>query len=361
VGGRDRERTCTRRTLEHRVNHVVIIGAGPAGLAAAAALARRDIAYTLLERGDRAASALRTVDPAMSLFSPTRLSKLHDMTLEPAARYATFGELVGALEQFRETHRLVVTPDQTVTGVVRDGDRFVVRTAANAFEASHVINATGIVGSPRFPAEVDRSVLNMRWMHSVDVRRADVAAARNVVVVGAGASAAEVLSHWLADRRPGDRASIAVRSGLHAMPSSLLGLDMHYWVWAIEHLPGRPFGPWLAPRDAMWGTKVAKPIRRGEVTQVAIERYEPDRVVLRDGSAIEPDLLVFATGFTHDTRHLGELVERDAADWPIARRAESRRTPGMFVLGSRYARSLASPTIRGIARDAEAIAKRIAS
>jgi putative flavoprotein involved in K+ transport len=198
-------------------------------------------------------------------------------------------------------------------------------------------------------------------MHSVDVRRADVAASRNLVVVGAGASAAEVLAHWLAVRQPGDRAAIAVRSGVHTMPSSLLGLDMHYWVWPVEHLPGRPFGPWLAPRDAMWGTKVAKPIRRGEISQVAIERYEPDRIVLRDGSSLEPDLLVFATGFTHDTRHLGDLVDRDAAAWPIARRAESKRTSGVFVLGSRYARSLASPTIRGIARDAEAIAKRIAA
>jgi putative flavoprotein involved in K+ transport len=358
--------------MEYCLNHVVIIGAGPAGLAAAAALARRGIAYTLLERGDRAAAALRTIDPAMSLFSPTRLSRLHDMTLESAARYATFGELVDALEKFREEHGLVVTANQAVTKVDRDGARFIVHTATNAFEASHVINATGIVGSPRFPAEVDRSTLTMRWMHSVDVRRADVAAARNLVVVGAGASAADVLSHWLADHQPGDRASIAVRSGVHAMPSSLLGIDMHYWVWAVEHLPGRPFGPWLAPRDAMWGTKVAKPIRQGVIRQVAIERYESDRVVLRDGTkrgsaaegsaeSITPDLLVFATGFVHDTRHLGELVERDAADWPIARRAESKRTRGVFVLGARYARSLASPTIRGIARDAEAIAKRIAS
>ena len=78
------------------MKHVVIIGAGPAGIAAAAALARREVAYTLLERGERAAAALRTIDPEMSLFSPTRLSKLRGMTLEPAARYPTFAELTTA-------------------------------------------------------------------------------------------------------------------------------------------------------------------------------------------------------------------------------------------------------------------------
>jgi hypothetical protein len=69
---------------------------------------------------------------------------------------------------------------------------------------------------------------------------------------------------------------------------------------------------------------------------------------------------VFATGFRHDTRHLGDLIERDAAEWPIVRRNESVRTPGVFVLGARYARNLASPFLRGIANDAEYVAARIA-
>lgn len=343
------------------MKRAIIIGAGPAGLAVAAGLARRDVAYTLLERGPVSATATRSIDPEMTLFSPTSLSKLHGMTLEPAGRRATFAELVTALDRFRDDHAIEVTTGHAVTTVERGGAGFAVRTATGAtFEGTHVINATGLAGSPRFPDDLDRAALEIPAMHSVDVRRAHVAASRRLLVVGAGASAADVLAHWLAVRRPDDRAWIAVRSEVRAMRSSLLGIDLHYWLWLFEHLPGRPLGPKVTPKDAMWGREIPRAIARGDIVAVKTARFDATSVTLADGTVLEPDLIVFATGFRHDTRHLGDLIERDAAEWPIVRRNESVRTPGVFVLGARYARNLASPFLRGIANDAEYVAARIA-
>ncbi len=338
---------------------VVIIGSGPAGLAAAAGLARRGIAYTLLERGPTPIAALRTIDPAMKLFSPGRLSHLKGME-RPAARYPTFAELITALERFREDHAITVTTDHAVTSVARVGEDFVVTANGKEFAATHVINASGIAGSPRLPAQLDRERTQLRWMHSLDVRRDHVASSRRLLVVGCGASAAEVLEHWLAVRRSDDQAWIAARSKIRAMPQSVLGIDFHYWLWALEQLPGRRFGPTFSPKDVMWGYAIPRAIKRGEIDHVEVASYGASSVTLRDDRAIEPDLVVFATGFVHDTRHLGALVDRDAGDWPIADRCESRRTPRVYVLGARYARSLASPYLRGIARDAELVAAAIA-
>ena len=336
---------------------VVIIGSGPAGLAAAAGLARRGVAYTVLERGSTPVAGLRAVDPAMALFSPGRLSHLKGMA-RPASRYPTFGELIAALERFASEHRIDVRTDHAVASVARAGDGFVVRTAdGKDLAASHVINASGIVASPRLPAELDRDRVRLRWMHSRDVRRADVAASRRLLVVGCGASAAEVLEHWLAVRGAGDRAWIAARGKIRAMPQSLLGIDFHYWVWPLEHLPGRPFAP---AKDTMWGFAIPRPIRRGDIERVEVASYGDTGVTLAAGRAIEPDLVVFATGFDHDTRHLGELVERDRAGWPIADRCQSRRAPRVYVLGARYGHTIASPYLRGIARDAELVATAIA-
>jgi putative flavoprotein involved in K+ transport len=289
------------------------------------------------------------------------MSKLRGMAFEPAGRRATFAELVTALDRFRDDHQLVVTTGHAVTTVDRDGAGFVVRTASGgAFEATHVINATGLATSPRFPDDVDRGALKMRSMHSIDVRRAHVADSRRLLVVGAGASAADVFAHWLAVRRPDDRAWIAVRSEVRSMRSSLLGIDLHYWLWPFEHLPGRPLGPKVTPKDAMWGREIHRAIDRGDITAVKTTRFDATRVTLADGTVLEPDLIVFATGFRHDTRHLGDLIQRDANDWPIVRRNESLTTPGVFVLGARYARNLASSFLRGIAHDAERVAARIA-
>ncbi len=338
------------------MTRVAIIGAGPAGLATAACLARRGVAYTLLERGGVIASALRKVDPEMALFSPARLSRLPEMDFATPAAYPTFRELIAALEQYRDRHGIApVTCD--VTAVERVTGGFVVRGRGGDFEASHVVDATGILSAPRVPEVTTQ----LRWMHSLDVRRAHVEGARRLLVVGAGASAAEVLEHWLAVRRPDDRAWIGVRSKIRAMPQRVLGIDLHYWLWLPEHLPGRPFGPVLAGADPMWGSSVPRAIRRGEIAQVEIARYAATSVELAGGAAIEPDLVVFATGFHHARPHLGELVEDDRHGWPIARRCQSRRTPGLFLVGARYARSLASPTLRGIARDAAYVAHLLSS
>jgi len=349
------------------VSHVVIIGAGPAGLASAACLSRRGIAYTLLERGAAPAAGLRRVDPDMRLFSPARLSRLPGMeTAWLGARYPSFGQFVAALDRYRDAFSLPVTTDTQVTSVEREGDGFAVRATSGGrptvFHGTHVINATGIVSAPRLPADLppDRHG-SMRVMHSLDVRARDVASARRLLVVGGGASAADVLANWLRVRGPDDRAWISLRSPLKAVPSHLLGLDLHYVTWLPEHLPARPLGPKLVSRDTMFGLQIPRAIRAGVIQRVgAVARYEPARISIAGGETLEPDLLVLATGFDPVTAHLGALADVDAGGWPVAVRCRSPRTPRLAFVGARFARTFASPYIRGIARDAAYVARQIA-
>ena len=349
------------------MTHVVIIGAGPAGLASAACLARRGIAYTLLERGDAPAAGLRRVDPAMRLFSPARLSRLPGMdTAWLGATYPTFGQFVAALDRYRETFALEVTTQTEVTSIEPEAGGFAVSCSTAGGQivvrGTHLINATGIVSAPRLPADLPPDTTGrMRVMHSLDVRASDVAAARRLLVVGGGASAADVLGNWLRVRQPGDRAWIALRSPLKAVPSHLLGIDLHYVTWLPEHLPARPLGPRLVSRDTMFGLVVPRAIRSGIIQRVgAVTRYEPDRVAIAAGETLEPDLLVLATGFRPVTAHLGALAEIDAGGWPVAHRCRSPREPRLAFVGARFARTFASPYIRGIARDAAYVARRIA-
>lgn len=344
---------------------VIIIGAGPAGLAAAETLAKRNVEYRILEKGSYVADALRRVDPEMRLLSPKGLSLMPDMTVpREAPTYLPFGTLVHELEKYQQQHNLNVTVDCTVTAVNRDTNGFVVHYKkdgeAHEIRGSHVINATGIISQPRLPDNFHFP--SRRWQHSIDTRAEDLANSRQLLIVGGGASAAEVLEIWLRVRRESDRAWLSLRSKLCAVPHWILGIDVHYFAWLPEHFPTGPFG-WRVARltEPMSGRDVVKAIRRGLIKRMPqVSRYEGSKVEFVDGQQLEPDLIVFATGFSYAQEHLKSVVDLDPNGRPLVRNCESTRTKGLFLLGYRFGRTFASPYLRGIARDAEYIAERIA-
>jgi putative flavoprotein involved in K+ transport len=345
---------------------IIIIGAGPAGLAAAETLAKRNIEYVILEKGSAVASALRRVDPEMRLLSPKGLSLMPDMTPEPATpTYLPFSVLVHELERYEQQHQLKVNFDCTVLGIRKEAHGFSVRYRAGDGEehevrGSHVINATGIISQPRLPDNFRFEACH--WRHSIDVRAEDLANARKLLVVGGGASAAEVLENWLRVRQEDDRAWLSLRSKLVAIPHWIFGIDVHYFSWLPEHIPTRLFG-WRAGRltEPMTGRAVVRAIRKGLIKRApAVRSYKNGEVEFSNGERIEPDLIVFATGFRYAVEHLKEVVDLDPDGRPLVKNCESTRTPGVFLLGYRFGRTFASPYLRGIARDAEFVAEHIA-
>lgn len=345
---------------------VIIIGAGPAGLAAAESLAKRNIEYMILEKGPEVAYALRRVDPEMRLLSPKELSLMPDMHVEPEApTYLPFKVLVHELERYQQQHDLKVTFNCTVLAVRKEARGFSVLYRTDDGErhearASHVISATGIISNPRLPKNFYFE--SCRWRHSVDTRAADLADAPRLLVVGGGASAAEVLETWLQVRQKDDRAWLSLRSKLCAIPHWILGIDVHYFSWFPEQLPVDLFRP-IADRltEPMTGRAVVQAIRQGLIKRMPpASSYKNGIVDFVDGRRLEPDLIVFATGFDYVTAHLEEVIDLDQDGKPIVRDCESTRTPGVFLLGFRFGRTFASPYLRGIARDAEYVAGRIA-
>src|SRR5437870_5634178 len=201
--------------------NVVVIGAGPAGLAVSACLADRGVPHTVYERGDVPLSALRQVDPEMQLLTPTALSRLPGMSLAGDPVYLRLGELVQRIERWRSERNIQVVSGINIERISRAND-FLLSYSRNGepgeVHASHVVNATGIITYPKLPADFDPRIVEFKWHHSIAVRSPDIAAARRLLVVGAGTSGAEVLERWLELRRPGDRAWLSVRRPIHAAP-----------------------------------------------------------------------------------------------------------------------------------------------
>ena len=314
---------------------VVIIGAGPIGLAAAANLAERGIDFTVLESGDRVASSIR-------LWAHTRLFSPWRHLVDPASRrlleragwgmpgaegraptgqdlvdayLAPLAELPEIASRIRFGMRVVA-----VTRVGMDRTRsagraqapFLLRVQGRDGEVAEltaraVIDASGTYTTPNPLASSGLDPLGLadvsdRIVHALpDVLGADRArfAGKHIVVVGAGHSAANTLIGLgkLAREEPGTRVTWAIRNPSAVRVSSS----------PDDELPDR----------AKLGTRVDGFVASGAVQVMdsfEISRVDAagDGVRLRGTRRGEPahvdaDLVVNATGFRPDLDMLREV------------------------------------------------------
>ncbi|MCK9871320.1 FAD-dependent oxidoreductase [Nocardiopsis dassonvillei] len=310
---------------------VVVIGAGPVGLAAAAELVERDLPVVVLERGDRAGAAVsewghvRLFSMWRDLVAPAagKLLTAVGWTRPADAGYPTGAEWVQAyLAPLAAALGDRVRFGAEVTGVSRlgrdrvvDADRagrpFTVRVRTSGGEerllARAVVDASGTWGSPN-PAGGDglpalgEETMTERISYRVPDLAAPVVRARHAgrttAVVGSGHSAltALVALASLAQESPGTKALWVLRRG------------------QIGAAFGGGAADQLAARGAL-GQRAEAAVEAGHIEVVtgfhtAEVRSADDRLVLvsEDERALEPvDEVVALTGFRPDLSFLSEI------------------------------------------------------
>ncbi|MFY7067035.1 NAD(P)-binding domain-containing protein [Nocardiopsis changdeensis] len=310
---------------------VVVIGAGPVGLAAAAELVGRDLPVVVLERGDRAGAAVsewghvRLFSMWRDLVAPAaeKLLTAAGWTRPADGGYPTGAEWVDSyLAPLAAALGGRVRFGAEVTGVSRLGrDRvvdsgraeqpFTVRVRTSGGEerllARAVMDASGTWGSPNpaggdgLPAlgEADAAGrVSYRVPDTADPAGRARHAGRTTAVVGRGHSAltALVALAALAEEVPGTRAVWVLRRG------------------AVGDAFGGGAADRLAGRGAL-GLRARAAVEAGHIEVVtgfrtAEVRPDGDRLVLVDdgGRALEPvDEVVALTGFRPDLSFLSEV------------------------------------------------------
>lgn len=311
---------------------VVVIGAGPVGLAAAAHLTARGIDTTVLEAGTAAGAAVRAwghvrlfstwselVDPAAAkLLAPTGWAAPDGATYPSGADWAEkyLQPLADALED-------KVRYDATVTGVSRlgrdrvvDADRerqpFTVHvrhtdgseerlTARAVIDASGTWSTPGPIGGDGLPAIGEKASADRISYRIPDLKDPAVRsryAGRRTAVIGSGASAFTALASLAGLARQ--------EKGTHA-------------VWVLRRgISGSTFGGGTAdqlPARGALGLAAKAAVDEGYADAVtgfraeAIERAG-DQVVLvaEDGRRLDPvDEVIVLTGLRPDLSFVSEL------------------------------------------------------
>ncbi|MFH8881291.1 flavin-containing monooxygenase [Streptomyces californicus] len=370
---------------------VYVVGGGPGGLAAAAALRARGVRVVVLEKADRVGASWRGHYDRLHLHTTRRWSALPGLKMPRRfGRWVSRDDLVRYLEKYTEHHELEVVTGVEVTRVdpVPDGsgDWQLTATGGRVLRGRAVVVATGFNHTPRVPDWPGRDTYTGELLHAARYRNPAPYADRDVLVVGVGNTGAEIA----VDLAEGgaSRVRIAVRTAPHIVRRSTAGWPAQATGILVRRLPVR-----LVDRAAAVLSRTAVPdlsaqglprpdsglasrarqgaipvqdvgliaaVRSGRVTPVAaVASFDGDTVVLADGTRLTPDTVIAATGYDRALEpllgHLGVLDDRGR---PAVRGGRTPGTaPGLYFTG--FTNPI-SGMLRELARDAEKIARKVA-
>lgn len=345
-----------------RPGPVVVVGAGSAGLATAAALQRAGVEAVVLEQGDGVAASWRSRHEDLRLNTIRWMSGLPGLRLpRSAGRWVSRDDYVAYLDRFARSRRLHIRFGVRVRRVDGAPGGWRVTTSAGERESDHVVVAGGHDRLPWLPDWPGRDRFGRDVTHVAALRRAADLRGRRVLLVGAGNSAVEIAGH-LVDAGV-EALWMSVRTPPNILPRELAGLPLHPLAALSRVLPegvrdagaralsrlafgdlssyGLPI-PRQGPFERMRTTGVTVAVDQGFVGHLkagrleivaAVAGFDGEEVVLRDGRRLRPDIVLAATGYRSGLEPLvGHLGVLDAGGRPYGGPGAAA-APGLWFVG----------------------------
>jgi cation diffusion facilitator CzcD-associated flavoprotein CzcO len=335
---------------------VLVIGAGQAGLSAAYHLQHRGFVpvsraaagagagvdggtqrtFVVLDAEDGAGGAWRHRWESLKMATINGIYELPGYAVPLADSRASSRDVLPAyFANYEARFDLEVQRPVRVRAVRRErdarDDRFSVETDRGTWSARYVINATGTWTRPYWPHYPGQHTFEGRQLHVHDYVSAEDFRGQRVVIVGAGISATQLLEEisrvadtlWVTRSelewvdhftQPAIIAALAeaeerVRQGLP--PTS------------VVRVTGMHRTPWIERADER-GVLVRHPM---------FERIEPSGVRMPDGTLEPADIILWATGFRAELRHLAPLKLRTPDGGIRVANGRSIDEPRLFVIG----------------------------
>lgn len=367
-----------------------MVGAGPAGLAAGAMLRRRGIDTLLVDRAARVGDSWRQHYDRLHLHTVRWLSNLPGLPIPKSeGKWVPKDGVARYLERYARFHGLDVLLNTEVTRLGREGAEWVATTSGGPIHTRTVVVATGYNRVPFVPDWPGRDGFTGRLIHSIDYRNPEPYRGKEVVVVGTGNSGAEIAVDLVEGGAA--RVLLSVRTppnillrDLRGFPTQVLGVGMRRLPpRVVDHLAAATrrltigdltrYG--LPPPRRGTSTSVREddkvPIldiglvrlvkRRRVVVVAAVKGFDGADVVLEDGTRLQPDAVIGATGFRRGLEelvgHLGVLGGKHGR--PLVNGAATHpKAPGLYFVG--YSNPL-SGNLREVGIDARRIARAVAA
>jgi putative flavoprotein involved in K+ transport len=278
-----------------------------------------------------------------------------------AGRWPTREDMVRYFDNYVRRQNITLELGCEVNTVDRAGGGWRLDTSSGEIRTRAIVLATGNYRTPTIPEWPGLNHFTGEFVHSGSFKNARPFRDRDVLVVGAGNSAADIAVQLA--NNGARRIWIAVRTPPHLVRRAIGGFPSDIFLELFAWAPASAVDPIIGLSERlMWGDLSAygfnRPplglkatvektgriptladdlvdaVRAGRVEVVAaVEAVEPDRVILADGNCIPPAVIIAATGFCMDLEGLvGHLGILDVHGKPRGGFA-SHIGNGMFAIG----------------------------
>jgi putative flavoprotein involved in K+ transport len=271
---------------------VVVVGGGQAGLVASHALTERSVDHVVLERA-RVGERWRSERwDSLRFQFPNRVLGLPGMAYDGAdpEGYAHYREVVRWVERYAAEIGAPVREHTAVTSLEQRSAGWLVATDQGVIRARAVVLATGPFQRRRVPSASADLPEAVHQVHAADYRRPDLLPDGAVLVVGSGASGAQIAEDLLA----AGRETYLCVSRHRRVPRRFLGRDVFTWLVEVG-LMDRTRADWVDGR--MPPTVLVTGVGGGHDLNVRVLE--------------EQDVILLGTlrGFAGDVVHVADDVE----------------------------------------------------
>ena len=349
----------------------VVIGAGQAGLSVGYHLAQRGLPFVILEANQRVGDTWRRRWDSLRLFTPARFDGISGMPFPaPPHSFPTKDEMANYLESYAKQFGLPVRTGVKVDRLSRQGDRYVVSSGSQRFEADHVVIAMATYQSrrtPAFAAELDPGIAQL---HSLDYRSRSQLREGSVLIVGAGNSGSEIALElaraghkvWLSGRSTGE---IPFRISGLAARLLLIRLVLRFLFHRVL-TTDTPIGRKARPKVISKGGPLIR-VKARDLAAAGVE-WVPRTAGVRNGQPVLEDdrvldvaNVIWCTGFNPGFSWIDLPVTMDLHGGPLMHhRGVVASEPGLYFVGLHFLYAMSSTMIHGVSRDAEYIAETVA-
>lgn len=348
----------------------IVIGGGQAGLATGYYLRQQDRSFVILDANQRVGDSWRQRWDSLHLFTPARYNALPGMPFPAHPHtFPTKDEMAAYLETYAARFELPVRTGVRVDRLSKEGERFVVISGDQRFEARHVVVAMADYQVPRVPAfatDLDPAIVQL---HSREYRNPSQLQAGSVLIVGAGNSGTEIALElarqghdpvWLSGRHPGHVPFRIESFAAHLILIKLVLRVLFHRIMTVKTPLGRKVRPKLHGHS---GPLVR--VKPSDLDRAGVQRVpktvgvREGRPVIDGGRALDVANVIWCTGFKPGFTWIDLPVI--GTNGPVHERGVAAQVPGLYFVGLFFLYAISSAQIHGVGRDAKYIAEQIAA